>query len=345
MPKEYLKFLFAIGALALILFISVLESLSVGVVDISWKQIMEICLAALRGQYIDATVYDIVIDLRLPRILMAVVCGGSLALGGVVMQAVIKNPLADPYVLGISSGAALGATSAILLGAFSYFGAYGVSAGAFIGALTVAFFAFVITFTSAGGHSSTKLVLAGTALNAVCGAGTSMIVYLAKDAEGMRDAAFWIMGSMARVTWDALPLCSIIFVTLSFYFIYQFRTLNASLLGEEMAVILGIELQGKRKIFLVMVAALVSAVVAAVGVIGFVGLVIPHIVRLVYGNNHLKLLPISILVGAIYIVWCDIFARILLANAEVPIGVLTSLVGGPFFLYLMLKKKYGYGDE
>ena len=329
---------------------SMIYSLSVGVVDITWKDILHIAYGYFTGEAAslpakDIMAADILMDLRLPRIVMAVIAGGSLALGGVVMQAVIRNPLADPYILGVSSGAALGATASIILGSFSMFGVYGVSFGAFIGALAVTFTVFALTFSLGGNQSITKLILAGTALNAICGSCTSMIVYLAKDVEGIRDASFWIMGSMGRATWDMLPVSFVLFCACAFFFATQFRSLNASLLGDEAAVTLGIDVAGKRKLYLVLVSLMVSSVVSAAGVIGFVGLVIPHIVRLLWGSDHVRLLPLSVLLGAIYLIWCDVFARTVLLNAEIPIGIVTSMIGGPFFLYLMMFRKYGYGER
>lgn len=352
MEHKYTKFFLTVAVLLLVLVLSVIYSLKIGVVNISYADIISILFYNIFGAATDAaqellqsTATAVILDLRLPRIIMAVLAGGSLALGGVVMQALIRNPLADPYILGVSSGAAMGATASIILGCFSAFGLYGVSLGAFTGAVVVTFIVFAITYTTGGGRNNTKLILAGTALNAICGACTSLMVYLAKDVDGIRDATFWIMGSLGKVTWEYLPFVAVVFAVLAAFFIYNFRTLNASLLGEEMALILGISLAKSRVVFLVAVAVLVSMIVAATGIIGFVGLVIPHVVRIISGNNHLKLLPYSLLGGAIYMLWCDILARSLLVKAELPIGILTAFIGGPFFLYLMCSKKYGFGDN
>lgn len=346
------QFFLTLCVLMLVLFCSFIYSLSIGVVNISYAEIVRILyyniidVQSLNGQnLLQSVAASVIFDLRLPRIIMAVISGGALALGGVVMQALIRNPLADPYILGVSSGAAMGATASIILGMFSWFGLYGVSFGAFCGALLVTFTVFAITYTTGAAQNNTKLILAGTALNAICGASTSLLVYLAKDVDGIRDAKFWIMGSMGKVTWGYLPFVSVVFIVLASFFIYNFRILNASLLGEDMALILGVSLEKSRIFFLIAVAILVSMIVAATGIIGFVGLVIPHIVRIVCGNNHLKLLPYSILGGAIYMLWCDVLARSLLLKTELPIGILTAFIGGPFFLYLMCSKKYGFGDK
>lgn len=346
------NFFFTILILMVFLIGSIIYSLSIGVVNINYTDIVMILYYNIVGvtsqsakDLLESVNAAVIFDLRLPRIIMSVLSGGALALGGVVMQALIRNPLADPYILGISSGAAMGATASIILGSFSFLGIYGVSFGAFCGAIIITFTVFAITYTTGAGRNNTKLILAGTALNAICGACTSLMVYLAKDVDGIRDATFWIMGSMSKVTWNYLPFVVASFVILAVYFLYNFRTLNASLLGEDMALILGVSLERRRIIFLTAVAVLISMIVAATGIIGFVGLVIPHVVRLLCGNNHLKLLPYSMFGGAIYLLWCDILARTVLVKAELPIGILTAFIGGPFFLYLMCSKKYGFGDN
>lgn len=346
------QFVLTLFILILVLFCSFIYSLSIGVVNISYAEIIMILyyniidVESPNGQnLLQSVAASVIFDLRLPRIIMAVLSGGALALGGVVMQALIRNPLADPYILGVSSGAAMGATASIILGMFSWFGLYGVSLGAFCGAILVTFTVFAITYTTGAGRNNTKLILAGTALNAICSASTSLLVYLAKDIDGIRDATFWIMGSMGKVTWSYLPFAAVVFCVLAVYFLYNFRILNTSLLGEDMALILGVSLERRRVLFLTAVAILVSMIVAATGIIGFVGLVIPHVVRIFCGNNHLKLLPYSMLGGAIYMLWCDVLARTVLVRTELPIGILTAFIGGPFFLYLMCSKKYGFGDN
>lgn len=346
------QFFLTLFVLILVLFCSFIYSLSIGVVNISYAEIIRILyyniidVESPNGQnLLQSVAASVIFDLRLPRIIMAVLSGGALALGGVVMQALIRNPLADPYILGVSSGAAMGATASIILGMFSWFGLYGVSLGAFCGAILVTFTVFDITYTTGAGRNNTKLILAGTALNAICSASTSLLVYLSKDIDGIRDATFWIMGSMGKVTWSYLPFAAVVFCVLAVYFLYNFRILNTSLLGEDMALILGVSLERRRVLFLTAVAILVSMIVAATGIIGFVGLVIPHVIRILCGNNHLKLLPYSMLGGAIYMLWCDVLARTVLVRTELPIGILTAFIGGPFFLYLMCSKKYGFGDN
>lgn len=350
MRREMLSLAVSIAMLLIILFCSVVYALSVVAVDISWHDIAVFFYYKILGygaqglDTADAVNYDIIFSLRMPRVLMAIICGGGLALGGTVTQAIVRNPLAEPYILGISSGAALGATVSIILGVFHVLGIYGTAFGAFAGSLLITFSVFAITYKVNSRGNTTRLVLTGTALNAICGAAMSLIIYMSKDVEGLRDVTFWLMGSMARVSWEVIPINIGIFLLCCGYFLYQFRNLNASLLGDELAVIMGIRLSDKRGLYLFLIALLVSTIVASVGVVGFVGLVIPHVVRLIYGNDHVKLLPIAILLGSVYMVWCDILARVLVTNTEIPIGILTAFIGGPFFLYLLMNKKYGYGD-
>lgn len=251
-----MQFFLTLFVLTLVLCCSFIYSLSIGVVNISYIDIINILyynmidIQSQAGQnLLQSVIASVIFDLRLPRIIMAVLSGGALALGGVVMQALIRNPLADPYILGVSSGAAMGATASIILGMFSSFGLYGVSIGAFCGALLVTFTVYAITYTTGAAQNNTRLILAGTALNAICSASTSLLVYLAKDVDGIRDATFWIMGSMGKVTWDYLPFMAVAFSVLAFFFIYNFRILNASLLGEDMALILGVSLEKSRMFF------------------------------------------------------------------------------------------------
>lgn len=333
-----------------VLFGSLFYALKIGVFQISNEELLSFFYYYIFDVHtleadalMNSFQYDVIMELRLPRVIMAVIAGAGLAAGGVVMQALVRNPLADPYVLGVSSGAALGAAMGIVLGSFAFFGSFAVSVGAFLGALLSVVLVFVLSF-GGGRNTSVKMVLAGMAVNAIFGAGTSLIVYLAKDAEGIRNAVFWMMGSLSAASWDLIPVAATITVVSCLLFCTQFRVLNASLLGDEMAGILGIDLLTIRKVLLFIVSLQVSVLVSCTGIIGFVGLVIPHIVRMLWGANHSRVLPLSMLLGAIFMIWCDVIARTALFQAELPIGIITALIGGPLFLYLLLSKRYGFGD-
>lgn len=287
----------------------------------------------------------IIISIRLPRVLMAAIVGAGLSLSGVVMQAIVRNPLANPYILGISSGATLGASAAILLGAFAIFGNFGTAAGAFLGAMLASIFVFSVAFSGRGSSSTVKLLLSGMAVNAICTAFTDFLVYTAEDAEGIRSITFWSTGSLASTTWEMLPIPLWALLIVGIFFLTQTRALDVMLLGQEAATTLGVDIVRLRKIYMILSACITGVMVAMTGTIGFVGLIIPHVSRMFVGAEHRKLLPISIVAGSIFLIWCDVFARIYLHNVELPIGIVTGIIGGPFFIYLMLTKQYGFGGE
>jgi iron complex transport system permease protein len=276
---------------------------------------------------------------------MGAVVGMALAVSGVAMQAVVKNPLANPYILGVSSGAAFGATTAILVGAFGIFGHYAVSMGAFTGAVITSLFVFTIAFSGQGRGNTVKLLLAGMAINAICSAFTNFIIYTANDAEGIKTVTFWSMGGLTSASWTLLKVPFIVTLICVVFLLTQFRILNVLLVGEESAITLGINIVAMRKIYLIICALMTGTAVAVSGTIGFVGLIIPHIVRMCTGSDHRYVLPISALVGSIFLIWCDVFARMFLGTVEMPIGIVTGMIGGPFFIYMMLTKSYGFGGE
>lgn len=335
-----------------LLVLSMILSITFGAVSIPAEDVAKIVWYQIIGadtpeavEMLTSSRADIIWDIRMPRVLMAVVVGAGLALAGVVMQAVVKNPLANPYILGISSGASLGATAGILVGMFSMFGQYGVSVGAFLGALLTSLLVFSIAFSGTGRGNTIKLLLAGMAINAMCSAFTNFIIYTAKDTEGIRSVTFWTMGGLTSSSWAMLPIPAVVLAVTLIYFLTQFRTLNVMLVGEESALTMGVNVVLYRKVYLVLSACVTGVVVAVAGTIGFVGLIVPHVVRMLVGSDHKRVTPISVLCGSIFLVWCDVFARTYMHNSELPIGIVTSMIGGPFFIYLMLTKNYGFGGE
>lgn len=290
----------------------------------------------------DGSLFRAVWYIRLPRLILAMAIGAGLATCGVVMQAIVKNPLADPYVLGISSGASLGATSAILLGVGAAFGSNSVGVMAFLGAFVVSL--AVVGLANIGGRAnSVKLLLAGTALSSVCSAFSNFIVYIAHDREGIQTVTYWMMGALGGATWEIDGTVLLVVLAGIVFFLTQYRTLNLMLLGDETSITLGTDLHKWRQLYLLVCAAIVGFSVYAAGMIGFVGLVIPHVVRMLYGTDHKRLLPISALVGAIFLIWADVACRTILPGQELPIGILTSMIGAPCFIYLMARKRYGFG--
>ncbi|PKM22379.1 MAG: iron ABC transporter [Gammaproteobacteria bacterium HGW-Gammaproteobacteria-14] len=284
-------------------------------------------------------------ELRLPRLMLAALVGAALAMSGAVLQGLFRNPLADPGLIGVSSGAALAAVSVIVLGgsAFSTMGyvmpSFMLPAGAFIGALL----ASMMVWRIASRHDGTDvalLLLAGIAINSIAMAVTGLLVFMADDAQ-LRTLTFWNMRSLAQASWGdvliALPcLMAVFFVTP-----WIARPLNALLLGEAVAGHLGFSPQRVKQIAVVSVALAVGAAVSVSGLIGFVGLVAPHLVRLLLGVDHRVLLPASALLGALLLVLADMFARTVVAPAELPIGIVMALIGGPFFLLLLMQRRRG----
>ena len=332
--------------LLIILFLSIGFSVTMGSVDISIREVYEIIFNKIFNLNIpvDSAVNDVVWLIRLPRIILAIAVGVGLAVVGIVMQAIVKNPLADPYILGVSSGASLGATLAVMLGVGSVFGSNSVGICGFIGAFTTSMLVLIIS--SIGGRAnSVKLLLAGMALSSVCSAFSSFIVYFANDSEGMRNITFWLMGSLAGADWQEISFILPTILLGTIFFITQYRTLNLMLLGDEVAITLGTDLHKYRYIYLVITSLMIGTLVYASGMIGFVGLIIPHIVRMIFGTDHKKIIPIAAILGAIFLIWSDALSRTIIKGSEIPIGILISMIGAPCFIWLMIRKTYGFGGK
>lgn len=342
-------YLFICLLLVAILLLAFLWALSIGTVKLPLAQIYTVIVDQLQSDLsVEAAgrgaAHDIVWLLRLPRLVLAAAVGCGLACCGVIMQAIVKNPLADPYILGISSGASLGATAAILLGIGMTLGENFVGIAAFIGAFCISL--AVLFISNLGGRSnSMKLLLAGMALSAVCSAFSSFIVYYANNKEGMQTIAYWMMGSFAGAKWDNLAVIVPIVILAVLFFWSQSRILNLMLLGDEAAVTLGTDLHIYRQVYLLISSLIVGFVVYSAGMIGFVGLIVPHVVRMLVGTDHKKLIPVTALVGAVFLVIADGLCRIIIPRTELPIGILISLIGAPCFVYLMIKRTYGFGGN
>ena len=331
-----------IGLAAFLIF-SILAAITFGNADLSLKDVYSVIAYKLfhiksLSAYAEGAVHDVVWLIRLPRVLLA------LSVCGVVMQAIVQNPLADPYVLGISSGASLGATLAIMLGVGGFLGGNSVGVPAFIGAMVTSF--AVIAIANMGGKAtSAKLILAGMAVSAVCSAFSNFVIYITNDKNAATEVMKWTMGSLAGASWSRvgvmLPvtlICVIIFWT-------QYRNLNLMLLGDDVSITLGTDLHRLRTFYLIVASVMIGFAVYCAGVIGFVGLVIPHVIRILFGTDHRRLLPLSALLGASFLIWCDVACRVILKNSEMPIGVLVSIIGAPCFIYLLVRKSYGFGGS
>jgi iron complex transport system permease protein len=339
-------YILAMAVLLALLVFSVLASITFGNADISLDQVYSVVIYEIFHiesfhTFSDA-VHDVVWLIRFPRVMLALAVGMGLAVCGVIMQAVVKNPLADPYVLGISSGASLGATLAIMLGLKAVLGSNSVGLAAFIGAMGTSF--AVMFISGMGGRSNAgKLILAGMAVSSVCSSFSSFVLYITNDKNATSEITFWTMGSLGGAKWSTVAIVLPIILLGTVIFWTQYRNLNLMLLGDEVSITLGTDLHKIRNRYMILASLMVGFAVYAAGMIGFVGLIIPHAVRMIFGTDHKKLIPLCALTGAVFLLWCDVACRIILKNSEMPIGILVSIIGAPCFIYLMARRSYGFG--
>jgi iron complex transport system permease protein len=323
----------ALVTIALLLFGSVLSllfSVTTGASDASFLDV--IADAAGSADPLDVRGRIIIVDIRMPRAILGFLVGGSLAVSGAVMQGLFRNPLADPGLVGVSSGAGLGAVPLHAL-----LGIYALPIAAFGGGLLTTL--LLCRMATSNGHTSVAtMLLAGIALGSLAAALTGLLIYMANDQQ-LRDLTFWGMGSLAGATWSKIGAAAPI-VLLSFAAIpFIARGLNALTLGEAAAFHMGVPVHRLKNIAIVSVAATTGASVAVSGGIGFVGIVVPHILRMAIGPDHRFLLPASALLGGSLLIVADVLARTVVAPAELPIGIITAAVGGPFFLWIVLRQR------
>ncbi|QFY62430.1 iron ABC transporter permease [Rhizobium grahamii] len=321
--------------------LSLLFSVTTGASDASFLDVVINVTGS--GDALNARDRIIIFDIRMPRAILGFLVGGSLAVSGAVMQGLFRNPLADPGLVGVSSGAGFGAVVMIVLGGsiaaplFTLLGIYALPMAAFAGGLVTTMLLYRIA-TSNGQTSVATMLLAGIALGSLAGALTGVLIYMANDQQ-LRDLTFWGMGSLAGSTWTKIAAAGPI-ILLSFAVMpFLARGLNAITLGEAAAFHMGVPVQRLKNIAIVAVAASTGASVAVSGGIGFVGIVVPHVLRMVIGPDHRFLLPASALLGGSLLIFADVLARTLVSPAELPIGIITAAVGGPFFLWILLRQR------
>ncbi|MDN3293851.1 iron ABC transporter permease [Streptomyces ficellus] len=330
-----------------VLLVSLVCGVGLGASGVPWGDVLHLLRAGLTGGTLsqdEAAAYTIVWQIRLPRTVLAAVVGAGLAVTGVAVQAMVRNALADPFVLGISSGAAVGANAVILLGAFSALGVWALSVSAFGSALA----AMVLVYAaarSAHGLTPLRLVLTGTAMSYGFSAVTTLMVFSADRGEAARAAMMWLLGSLGGATWGSVPLAAAAVLGGTAHLARSARRLDVLAMGDETAAALGVDAGRLRGELFVVTAAVTGAVVAVSGAIGFVGLMVPHLVRMVVGADHRRVLAVAPLVGAVLLVWVDVLSRVLLAPAELPVGVITAVVGVPCFLLLMRRRGYAFGGR
>ena len=333
--RTTLGLLFLIG-LAVLAF-SIALAITIGPANLSVRDVYAVVLEhwGVGSSGVSRIKDGIVWELRLPRTLLAAVCGAGLALCGVIMQSLLRNPLADPFVLGISSGASTGAVMIAVLGIGG--GVISLSAGAFAGA--VVSFGLVMLLAAGAGGGTSRVVLAGVAGTQLFSALTSFIVISSADAEQTRGVLFWLLGSLAGAGWTDVVLCGAVVAVGILVCLAQAPALDAFTFGNNAAATLGIPVQRVRLLLLTITALITAALVSAAGAIGFVGLVLPHAARFLVGSRHSRLLPATALIGAIFMVWVDAIARTAFAPQEIPVGVVTALIGVPAFAVILFRMR------
>jgi len=344
MSRE-LRARWSLMGLGIALSVTMVASIGTGPMAISLSQSLQALLAGfgvLTDETIPAHVTSIIETIRLPRTVLAMLVGAALAVSGASLQGLFRNPLADPGLIGVSGGASLAAVIVIVLGdtvlggLTKMLGVYMLPLAAFAGALITTLIVARIA-TSRFGTSTTTLLLAGLAIGIVTGAGTGVLTFIADDAQ-LRSLVFWSMGSLGGATWDRVIAAGILILLALSLMPFAIKALNALLLGESEARHLGVDVERTKRRVIVMSAMAVGASVAVAGMIGFVGLIVPHIVRLVLGPDHRYLLPASALFGALFLLIADMVSRTIIAPAELPIGLITTLIGGPLFIGLIMMR-------
>ena len=321
--------------LCLILCISLVTALQFGAKFVSLDQIISALISMIDANTKASMTNTIITDIRLPRLIYSVLTGIGLSLVGLLMQTVTRNTLADPYVLGVSSGASTGAVFAIIMGGLPFLGQYNTPIFAALGA---ALSIILVLLCVGKSNSPVKLILIGMGMTGVFSALTMMIIYGAKHEAQVRSAMFWLLGSFAGIQWGDLPLTAII-VTLFMLYIYMFnQDLDVLLLGNHEAAQMGLSVKQLQLSIVIISSIVIATLVSKVGVVGFIGLIIPHLARIIGGPKHKHTLLFSALIGSIVMIWSDVLSRALYSPEEIPIGVLTSLLGAPLFIWIIMNR-------
>ena len=339
--------LFCIGLFVLLILVIILAVFS-GSVSIPPDVVCKVLLNHLVGHEIfkptwNASLETIIWTMRFPRVLMALMVGAGLSLCGILMQAMTRNSLADPYVLGISSGASAGAVAVIMYGWFGFMGQFHIAFGAAIGAFLAIFIAMKVSSVS-NRITSTQLVLAGIAVSTLFQAITNFMIYYRQTGDDkVKTAIYWMMGSLSGANWSTVLYLFIIVMICTVILFFFTDSLDVLMLGDDAATTLGVNLMRIKVSIIVLCTIMTGAIVSVSGVIGFIGLIIPHITRSLVGSKHSRLMPASILLGGLFTILCDWISRIVVIPEELPIGVLTALFGAPFFLFLIRKGRSKFG--
>ncbi len=335
------KFWMKMGLMLILLLLSIPLCALWGSADVSYGQTAQFLLSQIVPFFeyeVPNWIRSVIWELRIPRILLGIAVGGGLSICGVAMQALTRNVLAEPYILGVSSGASAMAVFALMFGGTSWLASLGVSGCAFLGALASLLLVYTLSI-SKGSSSSERLLLSGIAVSMVLNALTQFFIQVAPNSNNVKSALYWMMGSLASARWNNVMLpvgvsllgCVVLYVL--------GKSMNLMSQGDESATTMGVNVPRMRKALLVIVSMITGVLVSASGCIGFVGLMIPHIVRMLFGADHRRVIPASFLMGAMFLVWMDVGARVVLAPSEMSIGILTAFCGGPFFVWLLRHRK------
>lgn len=333
-----------VGGLAVLLLASIPAAVGLGAVAIGPGTV-----AAVIGQYTIGLPADsgatgaqeaIVWQVRAPRVLLAVLVGASLALCGAVLQTLVRNVLAEPYLLGVTSGASTGAAATILFGVGSAAGASALTGSAFVGALGALVLVFALA-NSSGAITSVRLLLAGVAVYHLLYAATSFLIFASDTPDGAEAVLFWLLGSLSQARWPSVLVVAVVTVGTLAALVVLARRLDAMAVGDDTARALGVRPARFRRGVLVLIALCVGAAVAVSGGIAFVGLVVPHVARLCVGGVHRRVLPVSALIGAVFLLWADVLARTLFEPRELPLGIVTAVVGAPLLVLLIRRLRAG----
>jgi iron complex transport system permease protein len=326
-----------VGSGAVALALSILVAVTLGPANISLVNVRDVLLNHLGIADIPVRLSKnaIVWEERLPRALVAAACGAGLGICGVIMQSLLRNPLADPFVLGISSGASTGAVVVGVLGVGG--AALGLSGGAFIGSLVA--FGLVLLLARLAGGDNDRVILAGIASTQLFSALTSFVIFAFADSDETRGVMFWLLGSLEGVRWDDVTLCAVVVFLGTAVCLHFAYVLDAFSFGEDVAASLGISVAKVRLLMLVVTAIITATLVSVAGAIGFVGLVLPHAARFLVGPRHSRLVPVTAFMGAVFMVWVDAVSRVAFAPTPLPVGVGTALVGVPAFIVILSRRR------
>jgi iron complex transport system permease protein len=324
-----------------LLLVTVTLGVAIGSVALSPGAVGRVIVDRLAGHPTHTVADQIVWQIRLPRVLLAAAVGAALTTAGTVVQVLVRNALADPFLLGVSSGASVGATAVLLFGAFASLGIWAISFGSVIGALAAMTAVFLVS-RQGRQLAPTQLILCGVVLSALFESTTSFLIFKGNP-QATQSVLFWLLGSFGNANWDQLLIPVLALAVGMAYLLAQGRALNALAMGAEPAASVGVNVHRLRGNLFAVTSLMVGVAVAVSGVIGFVGLVVPHIVRLLVGSDHRRVLPVGVLFGASFMVVGDLLARTIVSPQEMPIGVITAFIGAPTLIVLIRRRPYLYG--